>query len=358
MTLRLPFPLSRLAIATAVLGMAVTASAKSEQWKNATGETFSAAPSEVLGPWALFDDGTFVPLTSLSKEDSVRFYQALKDLPPRAADWKDAKSKISNELYGRLLHYSGNDIVKGSESGEPEPEFYIIFYVSNDGNQSWNELQRSTPALYAAMEKKHSGLVQGVVFGVGVAYVVGDQFDIAVHTHGDWKFADFPTETQMLTLSHMTPTNYYGVVVMTRNGVPLFGPDAATDEQVISTFDKFNNLLDNMKPTDPRVWVAQLHYYLAVQPVAFATGHSDPLLMGNPLAAPTLRKMKIYKVDATFHVAANGTITGVEVAPNGMPPSTVKMFADGFQKNCLFVPAVENGKFVDGTYTYHMEVAP
>jgi hypothetical protein len=357
MTQRTRRLLSCLAVSAAACAWAATASAKSE-WKNGAGESFTAEPSELLGPWALFDDGTFVPLTALSKEDSIRFYEGLKAAPARAADWKDAKSPVSAELYGRLLHYSGNDIVKDNEAGRPEPQFYIIFFVSNDGNQSWNELQRSTPALYAKIVKAHPDLIQGVVFGDGAAYVIGDHFDIAVHTHGDWMYTDFPTQIQMLTLSHMTPTNYYGIVVVTRNGVPLFGPDSATDEQVISTFDKFSSLLDHMRPSDPKVWVARLHYFLAVQPVAFATGHSDPLLMGNPLAASTLRKMKIYKVDATFQVGADGTITGVDVAPNGMAPGTVKMFTDGFQRNCLFVPAVDNGKFVAGTYTYHMDVAP
>jgi hypothetical protein len=66
--------------------------------------------------------------------------------------------------------------------------------------------------------------------------------------------------------------------------------------------------------------------------------------------------MKIYKVDATFHVAADGKITAVDVTPYDMSPDTVKMFSSGFQRGCVFVPAVDNGKFVDGTYKYHMEV--
>jgi hypothetical protein len=345
-----------LAIAAACCGLATTAGAKSEEWKNAKGETFRATPSEVLGPWALFDDGTLVPLSLMSDEDTVRFYQVIKDLPSRSADWKTATSPVSAELYGRLLHYSGIELAADNESGRPEPEFYVMFFTTGDKNMSWNMLQRSTPALYASLMKSYPDMAQGVVFGVGDT--AQDQFDISVNTKGDWMFTVFDTEVQMRTLTHLIPTNLYGIVVMTRNGVPLFGPDAATDDQVKDTFQKFTGLLDHMKATDMKVWIARAHYFRIVQPVAFGNGHSDPMLMGNPLVEATLRKMKIFKLDATFHVAADGKITSVSVTPYDMTPGTVKMFTDGFQRGCLFVPAVDHGKFVDGTYTYHMEIAP
>jgi hypothetical protein len=346
------------AIASAFCGMAAVAGAKGQEWKNAKGETFSAYPSEVLGPWAVFDDGTFVPLNSLSAEDCVRFYKDMKEagLSDRADDWKLAKSKISTELYGRLLRYAGSGLAPDNENGRPEPEIFIIFFTQGDKNMSWNELQRSTPDLYAKLIKSYPDMVQGVVFGVGDTSQ--DQFDISVNTKGDWMFTVFETEVQMRTLTHLIPTNFYGIVAMTRNGVALAGPDSTTDDQVKATFAKVSSLLEHMKPNDPKVWVAQAHYYRAVQPVAFADGRSDPLLMGNPLVASTLRKMKIYKVDAKFHVAADGKVSSVEVTPYDMAPDTVKMFENGFERGTLFVPAVDHGKFVDGTYNYHMEIAP
>jgi hypothetical protein len=338
--------------------MASVAAARGEEWKNAKGGSFTASPSEVLGPWALFDDGTFVPLSSLSEDDCVRFYKYLKaaGLSDRSADWKTATSKISTELYGRLLHYSGSELAPDNESGRPEPEFYIVFFTQADKNMSWNELQRSTPKLYADVMKAYPNMVQGVVFGVGDT--AQDQFDISVNTKGDWMFTVFETEVQMRTLTHLIPSNFYGIVAMTRNGVALAGPDSTTDDQVIATFGKLTGLLDHMKPNDPKVWIARAHYFRAVQPVAFADGRSDPLLMGNPLVGATLRKMKIYKVDATFHVAADSKVTSVDVTPYDLAPGTVKMFTDGFQRGTLFVPAVDHGKFVDGTYQYHMEIAP
>jgi hypothetical protein len=345
-----------IAFASACCLLTLPASGRSEEWTDAKGGSFEAEPSEILGPWALFDNGTLIPLNVLSDADCVRFYQRLKDKPARAPDWKNATSKVSAELYDRLLHYKGDDLEKDTEAGRPEPEFFMIFYTTNDKNMTWNMLRRSTPDLYAKLVRDHPDMVQGVVFGVGEE--MADHMDLAVNTHGDWMYTLFATEVEMRTLKTMIPTNLYGIVVMTRDGVPLFGPDASTEEQVKAIFDNFQKLLAHAELRDTRDWIARAHYFRAVQPVAFATGHSDPLLMGNPLVPARLRQMKIYKVDATFHVAASGAITAVDIMPGEMPPNMMAMFSTGFQRGCLCVPAVDNGKFVDGTYAYHMEVSP
>ncbi|HEY5227447.1 MAG TPA: hypothetical protein VIJ19_02845, partial [Opitutaceae bacterium] len=257
-----------MAAAVSSLGMALSGLAKSEEWKDASGNTFEASASDILGPWALFDTGALVPLNALSNEDCVRFYQRLKDKPARAADWKDATSKVSSELYGRLLHYKGDDLEKDDEKGRPEPEFFMIFYSTNDKNMTWNMLRRSTPELYSKLVHDHPDMVQGVVFGVGEE--MADHLDLAVNTKGEWMYTLFGAEVEMRTLKTMIPTNLYGIVVMTRDGVPLFGPDASTDEQVKATFDKLTRLLTHVEDQDPRDWIARAHYFRAVQPVAFA----------------------------------------------------------------------------------------
>src|SRR6202789_1854723 len=188
--LRFPMPpalprlVSVLAIAAAILGVVPGASAKSEEWKNAKGESFEAKPADILGPWALFDDSTLMPLSLLSDADCVRFYEGLKDKPARASDWKNATSTISSELYGRLLRYKGDSLVADDESGRPEPEFYIIFYVSDDKVQSWDELRRSTPALYATLEKEYPNRFQGVVYGLETESMQ-DYMDVAANTKGE-----------------------------------------------------------------------------------------------------------------------------------------------------------------------------
>ena len=286
----------------------------------------------------------------------MRFYQGLQAKPARATNWAQATSAISAEIYGRLMHSKGNELEADNENGRLEPEFYMVFFTANDRNQSWNMLSNSTPALYAKLKKDYPDWVEGFVFGVGE--VLQDQYDIAVNTKGDWLFTNFETEVQMRTLKQMIPTNLYGILFVTRDGVPLFGPQANTEEQIKDIFAKVNGLLQHIAPTDPRGWVAEAHYLKAVQPVAYAHGHADPTLIGNPLSAATLKQMKIRKVDATFEVAADGKITSVVVDPATVPEKLVPMFTTGFQKKCLFVPAVDNGTFVAGTYHYHIDVAP
>jgi hypothetical protein len=358
-------PLPRLGVCVATIaafcGIATAAFAKNQEWKDAKGETFKAEPSDIIGPWALFDDSTLVPLSALSNEDCVRFYEGLKDKPARAADWKDATSKISAELYGRLMHYEGDAnshaLATDNEAGRQEPEFFIIFYTTNDQNHSWDLLRRSTPELYAKLVRDFPGLVQGVVFGVGENNA-SEHDNNAVNTKGEWMYTRFADENKMRTLQHRIPTNYYGIVIMTRDGVPLFAPpDSTTDEQVKDTFEKFSAMLAHMRANDPKTWVARAHYLRAVQPVAYANGHCDPVLMGNPLLESALRMMNIYTVDAKFKVAADARILSVDVSSPDMTEAQLKQFSDGFKRGCLFVPAVDHGKFVDGTYSFHMEVS-
>ena len=347
-------------MAIASCAFTTAASARSSQWKDAKGETFDANPSDIIGPWALFDDSTLVPLSAMSPEDCVRFYNGLKNQPERAADWKQATSKVSAELYGRLLRYDGgpdsHSLVTDVEAGRREPEFFIIFYTTDDKTHSWDLLSRSTPALYAKVVKEYPDLVQGVVFGVGENNAQ-DHYDNAVNTRGEWMYALFADENKMRTLQHRIPTNFYGIVIMTRDGVPLFAPpDSSTDEQIKDTFTRFEGMLAHMRPNDPKVWAATAHYLRAVQPVKYADGRCDPELLGNPLVAASLKAMNIFQVDATFHVGADGSVQSVEVTSPDMTEAQRKQFSDGFKKVSRFCAAVDHGKFVDGTYHYHMEV--
>ncbi len=355
--MRLPRLVLCVATVLAAWGFTPAAGAKTEHWTNAQGESFSAAPADIVGPWALFDDSTLLPLNLLSNEDCVRFYKGLQEQPARAADWKQATSSVSKELYGLMLHYKGDNLEGDDESGRPEPEFFMVFYTADDKVQSWDILSRSTPSLYSNMVKRFPDLVQGVVFGLQTEDMQAYS-DVATNTKGEWMFVQFRSEITMRTLQKLTPTNLYGIVVMTRNGIPLFGPESQTDEQVKAIFQKFTGMLELMRPEDPKGWIARAHYLRAIQPVIYANGHCDPVLVGNPLYASKLRQMKVYNLTAKFQVAADGKVLNVDVDPTGMEPNMVAMFSSGFKRACLFVPAVDHGKFVEGTYNYHVEVKP
>jgi hypothetical protein len=349
-------PLIRLcsAIAAASCGLLPAALARSSEWKDAKGNLFEADPVEVIGPIAFFSNGTLLPLSLLSPEDCIRFFQGMKGPPVRAAEWSQGKSPITEDLIGRSLKYDGDHLVADDLKGRPEPEFYMVFYTTNSKSAAWDMMGKSTPDLFAKLQSDYPGMVQGVMFGVDEAR--SEHVFMATSMKGNWLVTDFREQVEMDHIRRMTPTSSYGILVMTRNGLAVFGPDAINEIQVKAIFAKFTGLLALVQPDNPRGWKDRAHFWRAVQPVAYAKGKSDPVLLGNPLVAARLRQLKIYQVDATFHVAADATITAVEVKPDGMPAGMVTMLSEGFRKVAVFVPAVDHGRFVDGVYAYHMEV--
>jgi hypothetical protein len=340
-------------LAAACLGVA-PANAKTDEWKDVKGNAFEAEPAALLGPIALFSNGTMVPLSVLTPEDCVRFYNGMKSVPPRAAEWRLGKSKITEDLVGRLMNYDGDRLVADDLKGRPEPDFYMVFFACNDKSQAWDMLGKSTPELFAKLQKDYPGMVQGVVFGVSETPV--QHVFMATSMKGGWLVTDFRRQVEMDNLRRLTPTNSYGIVFMTRDGLPLFGPDAINEIQVKAIFDQARGLLDHVREDNPHGWKARAHYMSAVQPVAYANAKSDPVLMGNPLMADGLRQRKIFRIDATIDVGADGKVTNVAVKPEGVPPAMVGPLGDALARACVFVPAVDHGKFVDGTYAYHMDV--
>jgi hypothetical protein len=239
--------------------------------------------------------------------------------------------------------------------GLPEPEYYMVFYANNDKSEAWDMIGKSTPELFEKLQKDYPGMVQGVLFGV--LETPAQHTFMATSMKGGWVVTDFRRQVEMDTLRKMTPTNSYGILFMTRDGLPLFGPDAINEIQVKAIFDQARGLLEHVRPDNPHGWQARAHYMHAVQPVAYASGKSDPLLMGNPLMADGLRQRKIFQIDAAIQVGADGKVTDVAVKPEDLPPAMVGPLGDALRRACVFVPAVDHGKFVDGVYAYHMEVA-
>ncbi len=355
MVRKLPLAGVSVLLATACLGLAPPAAAKSSEWKDAKGNTFESDPAALLGPLALFSNGTLVPLGMLSDEDCVRFHDGLKALPDRSPEWGKGTSKITSDVVGRLMTYEGDHLVADDLRGRPEPEYYMVFYATNDVSQSWDMIGKSTPELFAKLQRDYPGMVQGVLFGVAETPI--QHTFMATSMKGGWLVTDYRRQVEMDMLRRMTPTINYGIVFMTRNGLPLFGPDATNETQVKAIFDQVNALQEHVRPDNHHFWAARAHYLRAVQPVAFANGKSGPLLMGNPLMADGLRQRKIYQVDADIQVGADGKVTGVQVKPEGLPPAMVGPLGDALRGACVFVPAVDHGKFVDGAYAYHMDVS-
>jgi hypothetical protein len=149
----------------------------------------------------------------------------------------------------------------------------------------------------------------------------------------------------------------FSLVVVNREGVPVFSALNPGDPEIGKVFADLTGLLELLRPGNPRSWPDRAYYLRAVQPVAYAHGHADPVLVGNPLVPEGLKKNGVTHVDATIAVAADGLVTEVTVKPDaGVSAKMLTALGDALKKACVFVPAVDNGKFVAGSYNYHLEV--
>lgn len=310
---------------------------------------------DVIGSLAFFSNGTSLPLGELSPEDCVRFYEGIKGAPARAADWSQSKSLIGKKLVGGCMRYKGNDLVPDDLKGRPEPQFYMVFYTTTGMRADWDSLSGAATGLLSGLQADYPGMVQGLLFGVQEQ--AGEDVVYPSSMRDGWLVADPRAEFTMDEIRALTPSKSFGIVVMTRNGLGIYESNADDADQVKVIFDKLRSLLAVVDEDNPNGWDMRARYWKAVRPVIYEDAKADPVLLGNPLVASKLRLMKIYQVDATFQIAADGSVNSVVVQPGGLAPNTVAMLQNGFKRVSRFAPAVDHGKFVEGTYVYHLEVA-
>ncbi|HUJ42371.1 MAG TPA: hypothetical protein VLW52_02070 [Opitutaceae bacterium] len=348
-----------LLVAVSTGGVSVAA-AKSEPWQDSQGNRFRGEAAEVLGPLALFrtseTTGRRLAWRQLAPADCRRFYDRVRVLPPRAADWAEARGGISEELRGRVMRLEGNRLVPAELKGRPEPEFFILFFASHGEGKSWEMMGSAGPA-YARLRQDYPGMVEAVFYGL--RHTPAEHIDMAVGMNMSWLVTDFRDQFKLEIISRFAPADGYALVVVNRDGVPLVYSGGENEAAVKRAMDELAGLLDLMRPDNPRSWKDRAYYLSIVQPVAYATGHCDPVLVGNPIIADGMKQRKIYRFDAAIHVAAGGSVAQVAFPPDTtLAPDIAAAIEGAFQKAAVFVPAVDNGTFVDGVYAYHFEVAP
>ncbi len=346
-------------IAAASTGGLSVAAAKSEPWQDIQDNRFRGEPAEVIGPMALFRTGKTtgrrVMFRQLAPEDCLRFYEQVRALPARAADWAEAKGEISQELRGKVMHLENDHLVPAVLKGRPEPEFFVLFFASHGEGKSWEMIGSAGPA-YAKLQRDYPGMVEAVFYGL--RHTKAEHMDMAEGMKMSWLVTDFREQRSLETISRFAPGDGYGLVVVNRDGVPLVSSGGENEASVKQAMDELAGLLDLMRPDNPRSWKDRAYYLSIIQPSAYATGHCDPVLVGNPIIAEGMKQRKIFRFDATVQVAADGRVTRVVFAPDAsLSPDMATAIGGAFEKAAVFVPAVENGKFVDGVYAYHFEVA-
>lgn len=337
------------------------ASAKIEDWRDTQGNAFRAEPAEALGPLAVFRSdkrgSRIMPFHLLSPEDCVRFYEAVKKKPARAAEWKNTKTELGYDFFRRTFIVRNGGLGSVDFTGRPEPRFFIVLYAANNESKSWESIDAMLP-IYQKLRAAYPDDVEAMLFGVG--HGAQDHINMAVSKAMPWLVADLMEEGNMNTLRRFASTDALGVIVFTGDGVPLFSSTIADTSKVAQPLIELAILLETIRPDNPRGWRDYAHYLHAIQPVVHAADHGDPVLVGNPLKADGLRQRKIHLVDATIQVAADGKVTKATLAPDekSAPAAMVAPLEQALQRSAVFVPAVDHGKFVDGTYHYRLEVPP
>ena len=334
------------------------ASAKKEEWTDPQGKKFKGEPSAILGPLAVFRTGLTTmqrfPLHFLSEADCVRFAAQLSAQPSRAQDWAQAKSLISSELVGNVLRVQNGKLISADLKGQIEPEFYIIFYASNGVGESWG-MMGSAIWKFQEMQKQFPGLVEGLF--VGLAHSSAEHKNMAISSKLPWLVTDFYEQSRMGTIMRLGPERAPLLLIVTREGVPMFATSETEAAKIGEVLDQLTGLLKLMQPENPQALPDRAHYLRAVQLGSHRTGEAAPVLLVPPLRVEVLKKHGVKSFTATLTVSREGAVTAVVIQAGAeMPEKMSKPITDTLTK-ALVIPAVKDGQFVDGTYEYRFLAA-
>ncbi len=344
-------------VAILALLVSVPARAASSEWKDAKGATFRGEPVEVVGPMALFRVGgissRFVPLRSLSPEDCVRFHKAIAGRAPRAERWSEAKGEATADLVGKLKRSDNRELQAIDFEKTPEPEMIIgVFIGKREG--SVNHLLDNLAPFVGRVQRIYPGRVAAAVLASRQA-----NMDSRWLPARSWLVADPAKVGGIKLMGRFAPPQGMTFVLLTREGVPLFGHAIEDIVDVMKFVDGASGFLWELNPANPRTLPDRAHYYGKVRPVEFAEGQAAPLLLIDPLRVDVLRTRGVSRIDATIAVGPDGKPTGVEVAPgSGLPAPLVAPIAEALRRNSLFAPAIERGGAVAGSHAYVLTVPP
>lgn len=346
--------LSVLALTSAVL-----APAKIEEWKDPQGNTFKAEPVDALGPFALFRTptgaGRRLPWRALSPADCVRFDEQAGSKPKIAPHWADATGQLTGRLRGTLREFAGVSLVQADLTNRPEPQLLIVFYVENSASGSWDMINRSI-APYQALLARHPGEAAGIQYGVN--HGAQEHSDMGLRAKVPWLLVDYDEQRRVPALFRVSPgRSEFALYLFSREGVPIIAASNPDEAATKAFFVDAEALLELLHSGNPLSWPDRAHYLKAVQAARHGQDRAGPILVGDPLVPKGLKERGIFRVEAKIEVGVDGKATAVTLKedasiPAAMAPALVK----ALQRSAVFVPAVDHGQFVAGTYDYLIEV--
>lgn len=342
------------------LSSALLSPAKIEDWQDPQGNVFKAEPAEALGPFALFrtpsGGGLRLPWRALSAADCVRFSEQAGEKPAPAARWADAQGELTGRLRGHLRQFVGVSPMQADLDGRPEPEIVILFFIDANQGSSWDMLTKSVTA-YNALQARHPGRAAGVQFGMhqgGPDLYHG----LAMRANLPWLLIDYAEQPRLTPLTKLAPgRGDCALYALSRDGVPIFAAHNPDDAAIAQFFVDADALLGLLQPGHPKSWADRAHHLSALHAARHPHDAAGPILVGNPLVPKGLSDRGIYRVAATIEVGADGKATGVTLRQEDSIPEAMRQpLAAALQRSAVFVPAVNQGQFVPGTYDYLIEV--
>ena len=351
--------LPRVSLCALVLTAALSSPAKIEDWKDPQGNVFKAEPSEALGPFALFRTSTGagrrLPWRALSPADCVRFDEQAGNKPKPAPQWSDATGQLTGRLRGYLREFQGINLVTTDLAARPEPQLLIVFYVENSASGSWDMVAKSI-APYQALQAKHPGQAAGIQYGVN--HGAQEHSDMGLRAKAPWLLVDYDEQRRVPALFRVTPgRSEFALYLFSRDGVPVIAASNPDEAAVARFFVDAGVLLDLLQPGNPLTWLDRAHHLGAIQVARHGQDRAGPILVGDPLVPKGLRERGIFRVEGKIEVGVDGKATAVTLKDDpAIPAAMAPALAKALQRSSVFVPAVDHGQFVAGTYDYLIEV--
>ena len=332
-------------------------SAKTEEWKDTQGKKFKGEPTEIYGPFAFFRTSKYtgrrVLLQFLPPAECVRLEAIVKNRAPLASDWSQSHSLVARELTGCVEKLEGEKVVPTTLAGRPEPQFLVVVFCNHGDGTSWATLDEAEK-IYPQIQTRHPGKVEFLYFGG--KHSSKDHKNMALAKRVPWLLATFDRQSSMEMIGRMVPgENGYGILLLSSDGIPLLQEYPENAEAAAKTCSSLVAFLDLGLPENPLAWKDRAYYLRATLPASHATDACPPTLVGNPLSPEALKKAGVKTLRANLSIAASGAIEGVMLNSDSLQaelrgPITAAL------KQCVFVPAIDKGQFVAGSYVLEMHM--
>lgn len=332
--------------------------AASSTWTDTQGTTFKGEPRGTYGPYALFKTGVGkgrrVLFRMLSPEDCVRFYKETAGKYQRADDWSKGKSWVTYDLPGCVRVLKNDVLVPADLKGKPEPELYVLLFASSWEGPAYKipDCFRST---YERLRRLYGNEMETIYFGVRQD-AEGD-LGFAKGARVPWLVADYKTSDQIEAFREFAPEQGNVMLLLTREGVPLFMSDVDSVGGMRLFVDELSTMMAAGDALDAFFWKDRAYYLTNIRPVQFAMSSAPALLVGNPIRPSVLRKNQLTQLSAKLDIDAQGNVTSVVIGnKEAMKPAVAAALEKTFKTSFVFVPAIDHGKSVAASYDFEYTV--